>query len=188
MNTIDVSKRSPKWLLFILASLIIPPIIFAKPINYNQIKSNSENHVVKNNVHSQSITLTTLTTRIKPAEKIQESIVGVKQAVFATYTPVITPSTTYLSGENTYLPTINAAASKYGLNPELLISIISCESGFNPQAYNPSGASGIAQFIPSTFYGSWNIYSSGGLWNPTAQIYAMALKISQGGLTAWVCR
>ena len=187
MNTIDVSKRSPKWLLFILASLIIPPIIFAKPINYNQIKNNSENHVVNNSVHSKTITLTTLTTRIKPAEKIQESIIGVKKVVFATYTPITSPNT-YSSGESTYLPTINAAAAKYGLNPELLISIISCESGFNPRAYNPSGASGIAQFMPSTFYGSWNIYSSGGLWNPTSQIYAMALKISQGGLTAWVCR
>lgn len=50
-----------------------------------------------------------------------------------------------------YLGSISAAEQAYGLPSGLLSAQLNAESGFNPTAYNPaSGASGIAQFIPST--------------------------------------
>lgn len=43
------------------------------------------------------------------------------------------------------------AATQFGIPPDLFVAQINQESGFNPSAFNPaSGASGIAQFIPST--------------------------------------
>lgn len=43
------------------------------------------------------------------------------------------------------------SANQYGVPPGLFTSIIQAESGFNPSAYNSaSGATGIAQFLPST--------------------------------------
>ncbi len=45
----------------------------------------------------------------------------------------------------------NAAAAQYGVPQQLFTDVIGAESGFNPNAYNPSsGATGIAQFLPST--------------------------------------
>jgi len=45
----------------------------------------------------------------------------------------------------------DSIGTSYGLPSGLLPSVLQNESGFNPQAYNPaSGATGIAQFLPST--------------------------------------
>jgi len=41
-------------------------------------------------------------------------------------------------------------AIKYGISPVYFVRQIYVESGFNPNAYSPAGAIGIAQFIPST--------------------------------------
>jgi len=37
---------------------------------------------------------------------------------------------------------------KYGIPPHILAGLIEQESGWDPNAYNPSGATGIAQIIP----------------------------------------
>ena len=47
--------------------------------------------------------------------------------------------------------------------------LISKESGGNPAAHNPSGASGIAQMMPATF-GNWT--TGGSIWNPVANLVA----------------
>jgi hypothetical protein len=96
-------------------------------------------------------------------------------------------SSSNLVGASNYSQMIDAAASQYGVSSSLMNKIIACESGYNPNAHNPSGATGIAQFMPSTFYASWNPYKGEGIYSAHAQIYAMALKISQGGVSAWVC-
>ncbi len=50
-----------------------------------------------------------------------------------------------------YLSTIQQAAGAYGVPPQLLAAQLQQESGLNPAAFNPtSGATGIAQFLPST--------------------------------------
>lgn len=45
---------------------------------------------------------------------------------------------------------ITAAALRHGLDPNFLTTEAQIESGMNPSARNPSGASGLFQFIPST--------------------------------------
>ena len=42
------------------------------------------------------------------------------------------------------------------LPPALLAAQLEAESGFDPSAISPAGAQGIAQFMPSTWSGSWN--------------------------------
>jgi soluble lytic murein transglycosylase-like protein len=44
-------------------------------------------------------------------------------------------------------------AIKYGISPVYFVRQIYAESGFNPNAYSPAGAVGIAQFLPSTAAG-----------------------------------
>lgn len=54
------------------------------------------------------------------------------------------------ANETLYGPVADAAANKYGVPTSLFRSLISSESSFDPYAYNKSGASGIAQFMPGT--------------------------------------
>src|SRR5262252_1954293 len=44
-------------------------------------------------------------------------------------------------------------ANKYGIDPDIFVRQIQQESGFNPGAKSPAGATGIAQFMPDTARG-----------------------------------
>ena len=43
-----------------------------------------------------------------------------------------------------------AAARKHGLDPDLVLAVVSVESGFQPQAVSPKGAQGLMQLMPKT--------------------------------------
>jgi hypothetical protein len=43
-----------------------------------------------------------------------------------------------------------AAARRHGLDPELVLAVVSVESGFRPQAVSPKGARGLMQLMPKT--------------------------------------
>ncbi len=59
-----------------------------------------------------------------------------------------------------------------GLNPDIFERQINVESGFNPKAYSPSGASGIAQIVPQYHPGV-------DVWNPWESLqYAASLMQS----------
>jgi hypothetical protein len=49
-----------------------------------------------------------------------------------------------------YEPLIEAAASRYSLDPALLHAVIRAESGYNPEAVSNKGAAGLMQLMPAT--------------------------------------
>ncbi|MBI1943176.1 MAG: lytic transglycosylase domain-containing protein [Betaproteobacteria bacterium] len=49
-----------------------------------------------------------------------------------------------------YMPMVRRAARKYGIDPWLLHSVIMAESGYDPHAVSPQGASGLMQLLPET--------------------------------------
>jgi soluble lytic murein transglycosylase-like protein len=67
------------------------------------------------------------------------------------------------------------------------LRIAKCESGYNPYAQNPSGASGLFQFMPSTFANTPPGRAGGSIWDPTANSQAAAWMYSQGRQGEWEC-
>jgi hypothetical protein len=68
-----------------------------------------------------------------------------------------------------------AAAQQYGVPVNLFLNQISVESGWNPTAINPSsGATGIAQFLPSTASNAGYGISPFDPTNPSASLNAAA--------------
>ncbi len=82
---------------------------------------------------------------------------------------------------------ITAAANRYGQSPSAMIAVARCESSLNPRAVNPtSGASGLFQFMPST----WRTtpYASASIFDPVANANAAAWMWSVGRRNEWVCQ
>jgi soluble lytic murein transglycosylase-like protein len=67
------------------------------------------------------------------------------------------------------------------------LRVAHCESGFNPQAYNPAGPYyGLFQFLMGTFKAT--PYGSGDIYDPVANANAAAWKWAHGGASAWGCK
>lgn len=82
---------------------------------------------------------------------------------------------------------ITAAAQRYGQSPSAMIAVARCESSLNPNAVNrSSGASGLFQFLPST----WRTtpYASSNIFDPYANANAAAWMWSVGRKREWVCQ
>ena len=52
--------------------------------------------------------------------------------------------------EALYEPLIREAEVRYGLPPGLMLALVWAESRFNPMAFSPVGAAGLAQLMPAT--------------------------------------
>ena len=76
---------------------------------------------------------------------------------------------------------IRAAAAKYGVSGDYLVSIAACESGLNPRAYNSAGYHGLFQYDTQT----WGTYGKGSIWDPAAQAEATARLIANGESSRW---
>ncbi len=84
---------------------------------------------------------------------------------------------------------ISLAAFTYGVDAGAMSRIAFCESRFDPNARNPtSTASGLFQFLTSTWAG--NRYGAAGfsVWSPAASALGAAYHMSKYGDRAWACR
>src|SRR5215469_1608870 len=75
---------------------------------------------------------------------------------------------------------LGAAAQSWALR------VAKCESNYNPYAVNrSSGASGLFQFLPSTWAGS--PYHAQSVFDPSANAHAAAWLYQRSGPSQWVC-
>jgi sulfur carrier protein ThiS len=85
---------------------------------------------------------------------------------------------------------IREAAAAQGADPDQLLRVAWCESRYNPSAYNPSGASGLFQFMPRT----WAVnsaragFAGASVWDPVAAANVAAYMFAMGQAGQWVCR
>jgi len=89
-------------------------------------------------------------------------------------TQMQTAPLSYSVADTSYQNIARQAAAKYGINSRLFVRQIQQESGFNPRAYSPAGAEGIAQFMPATARAM-----GVNPWNPTSALYGGARLMSQ---------
>jgi len=86
----------------------------------------------------------------------------------------------------TVVEAIGLAAATYG-GGSTLWRVAGCETGgtFNPRAYNSSGASGLFQFMPSTFAST--PYAAFSIWSPYASAMAAGFMFAHGRGGEWAC-
>ena len=97
--------------------------------------------------------------------------------------PPARPRTVYANGPVADI--IRAAAARYHTDPNTLLRVAMCESGLNPGSYNSrSGATGLFQFKPGTFYG----HGGHNIWDPADQADVAAKMFSQGLAYEWTCK
>lgn len=85
---------------------------------------------------------------------------------------------------------LKVAARRHGVSHTLLRAIATCESGLRADARNPTPvgprgehASGVMQFLPSTFAGT--PYRGRSIWSPRWNTLAGAWLISRVGTGPW---
>jgi resuscitation-promoting factor RpfB len=85
---------------------------------------------------------------------------------------------------------IRDAAAAQGADAEQLLRVGYCESRFNPGAYNASGASGLFQFMPSTWAANSVRagYAGASVFDPVASANVAAWMFARGQAFQWVCR
>ncbi len=87
----------------------------------------------------------------------------------------------YVAPAGSVTAIIYAAAAEFGLDGAYLAAIAACESGLNPQAYNPAGYYGLFQFDQ----GTWAAYGYGSIYDATAQARTAARLIAAGQASRW---
>jgi resuscitation-promoting factor RpfB len=86
---------------------------------------------------------------------------------------------------------IIAAAARWGADANQLLRVARCESGFNPNAYNGLfGASGVFQFIPSTWARNSPRagYAGASVFDAVANVNTAAMMFAEGQAGQWSCK
>jgi len=84
---------------------------------------------------------------------------------------------------------IAAASRRYGVSYAWLLRVATCESELNPDAYNPSGAQGLFQFMSGT-YAAYAARSGvgGSVWDARTAALVAAYMFKNGQAGQWSCR
>ena len=84
---------------------------------------------------------------------------------------------------------IAQASARWGVSYGWLLRVATCESGLNPGAQNPSGASGLFQFMPGTYflYAS-QIGETRSYWDAYGSANVAGYMFSRGLSYQWTCR
>lgn len=116
------------------------------------------------------------------ARKLLARIDEIDAAIMAATRP---PGGRTIPSRQEVIRIIRAAAASYRVSGDQLVRVADCESHLNPRAYDArSGASGLFQFMPGTFYA----HGGHDIWDATDQSNVAAKMFSQGYGDSWSCR
>ena len=94
------------------------------------------------------------------AEELRKKNAESRPSQAAVLVKVPSAACTMSSGNQAIDGLVNEAASRHGLDPCLILSVMRAESSFNRMAISPKGASGLMQLMPATAtrFGVKNIF------------------------------
>lgn len=81
-------------------------------------------------------------------------------------------------------PEVQSAAAQYGVDPNLMLAIMNCESHGNATDVNSIGASGLFQFLPSTW--ASNGGNPNNILDGSSQIQMAARVLAKQGTSPWL--
>ena len=124
-------------------------------------------------------------------ETARETLQVVSQSAPVTQVVVVGSKVVFAGSVEYWRPQVELAAAQFGLDPNMMLRIMTCESRGNASDVNASsGASGLFQFMPSTWASDDARYSTGtdSIWDGSAQVKIAAAKMSHEGTKAWTCK
>jgi soluble lytic murein transglycosylase-like protein len=95
--------------------------------------------------------------------------------------PTSAPAVASAAPQGSMSQIIYSAAAEFGIGGDYLLSVASCESDLDPQAYNAAGYYGLFQFDQTT----WSAYGYGSIYDPTAQARTAARLLAAGQSSRW---
>lgn len=110
---------------------------------------------------------------------------GSTAGIAAAAVPALTPAPAATGAAVPYASLIDAAAAKYGVDPNVLRGLIRQESDFNPNSGSSAGAQGLTQLMPETAreFGITNPYDPAQSIDGGAHELANCLKAFHGDYT-----
>jgi hypothetical protein len=121
------------------------------------------------------------------AQRIQQAQQAGLQAAPAAAPAAAAPAAPIAAGGSIQQIILDAFAPLGAGAQQWALRVAKCESGYNPNAVNRgSGASGLFQFMPST----WRSMPQGGqsVFNPVANAQAAAVLYQRSGPNQWSCK
>jgi len=199
-------RNSKYWLVALgLATVILLAIMFLQHnTKVNQQRLDAKVRLLESQTKAQhNAEIQNLKRIIEQKDKELQSKAAEKArlaAIEASKTPVVTKVV------QSIVPTAQAAtgdvqgsivkwANAYGVDPNWLLRVAKCESGFNPLAQNKGyyagggNPSGLFQFLPQTF--SANAARAGivgDIWNADDSAHVAAYMFSIGQSGQWACK
>jgi soluble lytic murein transglycosylase-like protein len=184
-RSVPLLARRLRWILVAAATLATAPLVGAlstaavqgpasnAPATISQIAGQARDILSATNYE---VTMPLQVAKVTPPPP---PVVD-KSAYGATFAPVLDePSTGTIKG------IILTAAQTYDVSYTWLLGVAECESGLDPTDVNrSSGASGLFQFMPATFYG----HGGTDIWDPTQQAGIAAKMFADGESSEWVCK
>jgi soluble lytic murein transglycosylase-like protein len=176
-----------RWILAAAAVLVTAPVVGAisdvgahgpassAPATISQIAAQARNILSTTNYE---VTMPLKEVKVVPPPPPAPPVP--KVAAGATFAPQVSEP-----AQGTIIQIIFTAAQAHNISYSWLLGVAQCESGLDPTAVNrSSGASGLFQFMPATFYG----HGGTDIWDPTQQANIAAQMFSVGESDEWVCK
>lgn len=114
----------------------------------------------------------------RPGDNSPEALAAVwSGSTTATSRDAVAASVKYPVGAKAYEGMVEAAAAKYGVDPDILRAMATIESNFNPNAVSSVGARGLVQIMPGTARGLG--FTPEQMFNPRLNLEAAAKYVSQ---------